>query len=395
MPDTDSMLKLATPLSEIKGIGPQMVQLLNKLSIHTVKDLLYHLPFRYQDFSTITPVAELEEGTEVTVHGEITALSMSRTPYKKMWVIRATVTDDTGKLKVVWFNQKFIMAQLKKGMMVNVAGKVSADGTKLAMLSPVFEIISKSVQQARHTGRIVPIYPETRGITSRAIRLALSKVVEHINNAEEFLPQDILKKHDLPLLQDAFRYVHFPTTMEEAERGLERFSFQDLFFLQLLNANEQYQLTKHNSDVISWTPEQIKEYFSYLPFTLTAAQKTALHDILQDLSSSHPTSRLMQGDVGSGKTIVAALAALVVAEQEFQTAFMAPTEVLAIQHYQTFKTFYEEFGGGVALLTSSQAKGFFGDGLEREFSKPELIKQIKAGNIKIVDGTNSMIQKKV
>jgi ATP-dependent DNA helicase RecG len=389
------MNKLATPLSDIKGIGPQMVQRLEKLGIVTVKDLLYHLPFRYQDFSTITPVEALEEEGQVTVHGEITALSMSRTPRKKMWVIRATITDDTGKLKVIWFNQKYIMAQLKKGMSVNVAGKVTFEKDKPTIMSPVFEIISKEGQHTRHTGRIVPVYPETRGITSRAIRLALSKVVDYIEDVDEFLPEDVLEHHHLPLIHEAFSYVHFPESLDDAYRALDRFSFQDLFLLQLLNANEQYKLTQHSAPAFSWTPDTIKHYFSYLPFELTTAQKKALKEILEDLASSHPTSRLLQGDVGSGKTVVVAIAALVVASHNYQTVFMAPTEVLATQHYQTFTTFFEEFEGGVALLTSSHAKAFFGEGLEREYSKQELLEQIRIGSVSVVIGTHAVIQKNV
>ena len=388
--------KLTTSLSEISGIGPKFLEKFSRLKIKTVKDLLYHLPFRYQDFSKITPINELEEGKTTTIYGEITALSMSRTARKKMYVIRATIQDDSGKIKIIWFNQKYIITVLKKGSFVNISGKVSKDkDDKLYFSSPVFEIINKSSQTTRHTGRIVPIYPETRGITSRAIRLIMSKVVNFIKDTEEFLPEEVLKKQNLPLIDKAFQDVHFPKSIEDAEIALKRFSFQDLFLLQLLNTNEQYKLTQHKSRSFENLEVEIKEELNSLSFDLTDAQHKALLEILNDLSLSHPTSRLLQGDVGSGKTIVAALSAIGVSKKGGQVAFMAPTEVLAIQHYKNFKNFFKDFTEGVALLTASQSKVFFGEGLENEYTKKEMVEQIKNGSIKIVVGTHSIIQKNV
>lgn len=387
--------KLATPLSEIKGIGPKFVEKLNRLNIHTVKDLLYHLPSKYQDLSKITKISELQAGQTVTVNGIITALSMSRTSRKKMYIIRATIDDGTSKIKVVWFNQKYIMTILKKGMSINLSGKVSIDNyRKLYLSSPIFEVIKKQSQITRHTGRIVPIYPETRGITSRAIRLILSRIIDYIKDIDEFLPEDILKQNKLPKINEAFRNVHFPKKINEAKLALKRFSFQDLFLLELLNANKRFESTQHKADIFK-NKKIIDKYIENLPFKLTSAQERVISEILDDLSQGYPTSRLLQGDVGSGKTIVATLSALLVAENNKQSAFMAPTEILANQHYQTFIKFFKDFNKGVALLTSSQTRAFFGDELESKYKKSEIIDKIKSGVIKIIIGTHSIIQKNI
>jgi ATP-dependent DNA helicase RecG len=312
-----------------------------------------------------------------------------------MWIVEATISDDTGKIRAVWFNQKFLINTLTKDRSANFAGKVSTEGKRLVLQSPVFEIISDQFQETRHTGRLVPIYSQTTGITSKMIRFVLSKVIPLFKDAPEFLPKEIAEKFGFPPLAKAFSQIHFPKTMEQAQEAERRFSFQDLFLLQLINASEHYSLSKQDAYACDYKSEFVKELFSYLPFELTLSQKKTLHEILEDLQKNHPTSRLLQGDVGSGKTIVAAIASLVAADNGKQAIFMAPTEILAKQHYETFKKHFEEFSGGIALLTSGQSLAFFGDKLESQMPKKELVSQIKSGRIKIIIGTHAVIQKGV
>lgn len=389
------MISFSQPLTEIKGIGPRIALKLAKLKIRTVKELLYYFPFRYQDFSQIKKIAQLSEGEVATVYGKITEVKLYRTWKKKMWIVEALIDDNTGKLKAVWFNQKFLIRSLKKGLSGNFSGKITFEGKKPLMQNPVFEILSNEFQETKHTARLVPIYPQTVGVTSKMIRFVISKVIPLLEEVKEFLPEKIIQELNLPPLKKAFVDIHFPKTLTEAQKAIQRFSFQDLFLLQLINASEKHQLLSKKAYSCPYQIEQIKKIISSLPFELTLSQKKALYEILEDLKKDYPTSRLLQGDVGSGKTIVAAIAALIVAQNQKQTVFMAPTEVLASQHYQTFKKFFDDISCGIVLLTSSQAKIFFGKGLESQVSKKEVLQQIEKGKVKIIIGTHSVIQKKV
>lgn len=389
------MISLSTPLTQVKGIGLVGARLA-KLGLATIKDVLYYFPFRYQDFSTLSKIIDLQDGNVATVCGTVEKVSVYRTPRKKMWIVQVVVRDETGSLFITWFNQKFIAGTLKQGMEINVAGKAIAEGKKMTMQSPTYEIISqKNTTGSRHTGRLVPIYSETPGITSRGIRFALSKIMPLVKDIPEFLPDDIVESNSLLSLSDALQKIHFPTSIEEAQTAQHRFAFQDLFLLQLVHGMERARLTRQPAHSFAYDPGDIKKRLDALPFELTLSQKKALVEILDDLKKPYPTNRLLQGDVGSGKTIVAALAALVVVQQGKQVVFMAPTEVLAAQHYATFKKFFKDVSNGVALMTASQAAVFFGDGLESQQSKKEVLSEIKKGEIAIIIGTHSVIQKHV
>ena len=391
MPD----VSLATSLSKVSGIGPLFSARLEKLNLKTVKDLLYYFPFRYQDFSAIKPIAELQPSEVATIHGIIEKLSVSKTKWKKYLVITARVVDESGKADAVWFNQRFLLNQLKEGISINIAGKVSFTGNRAQFQSPEFEIISRDSYIPRHTGRLVPIYSETKGITSKGIRFVMEKVLPYAQKLPEFLPDSIIQKNTFPLLADALMYIHKPQSLAQAQNARRRFMYQDLFLLQLLKTTQKNELTRRASYALTHTSQQINTCLSYIPFELTAGQQRALGDILTDLSLPHATHRLLQGDVGSGKTVVAAVAALITASNDKQTVFMAPTEVLAQQHYHTFTKFFGEFEGGIGLLTASRTVLSWGKGLEREISKKELREYIAAGKIKIVIGTHAVIQKNV
>ena len=400
------MLSYSSPLTEIGGIGSKIAEKLSKLKLHTVKDVLYYFPFRYLDFSKISKIADLADGQIATIYGKIEKVSIYKTFHKKMWIVQATISDETGKINAVWFNQKFLINTLKEGKTASFAGKPALQGKKLTLQNPMFEMVADEFQETRHTGRLVPVYPQTEGITSKMIRFVVSKILPDFENTEEFLPKEVVKEFNFPSLAESFAHIHYPETIKQAQDAEKRFSFQDLFLLQLINASEKHSLSRQEAYACGYSPDYVKKLFSYIPFELTLSQKKVLHEILEDLKKSHPTNRLLQGDVGSGKTIVAAIAALVVAKDGKQAVFMAPTEVLARQHYETFKKYFsaqsapasggEDFlSCGVALLTSAQSKSFYGDGLESETPKKELISQIQNGKIKIIIGTHSVIQRGV
>ena len=400
------MISLQTPLIEVRGIGPKFQEKLKKLKLETVKDLLWYFPFRYEDFSNIVAIKDLKVGQRATVQGVIQSIKMRRTWKKKMFIIEALISDETGSVRAVWFNQRFLITILKKDSRVNLAGKITeSPERKLVMSHPVHEILTykKEAADLRHTGRVVPIYPETRGLTSKGIRFLIKPLLDKIGEIEDFLPKEILIKQKISGINEAIRDVHFPEKIEDAQEAKKRFAFEDLFFLQLNNLQQRIKLSREKAHSSDFSIDEIKELLSGLPFELTHSQKKSLWEILQDLKKPHPMNRLLQGDVGSGKTIVAVLAALVLAKwkkpfdeaQGKQTAFMAPTEVLAKQHYETFKKFFKKFDKGVGLVTGSMAKVFYGDGLESDFKKNELIKKAENNDIKIIFGTHALIQKYV
>lgn len=387
-------------LSELKSFRKNFVDKLKKLNIETVRDLLWHFPFRYENFSGFSKIADLKIGEQATIRGVISAIKPYRTWKRKMFIVEALISDDTGSVKAVWFNQRFLLSVLKKGKIVNLAGKViEASKGGICLSHPVYEILNQKTisgdEETKHTGRLAPVYPETRGLTSRAIRFLIKPVLENLEEMEEFLPEEILNRRHFPEINVALRQLHFPDNPEEWKTARKRFAFEDLFLLQLANIKQRLRLAEEKSFSFDADLEFLKKELSRLPFELTQAQKKSLWEILKDFKKSHPMNRLLQGDVGSGKTIVAALAALAIAKENKQNAFMAPTEVLAGQHYATFKKFFKSFDKGVGLITGGEAVVFYGDNLETKLKKPELVKKIAANEIKIVIGTHSLIQKNI
>jgi len=387
------MIALSQSLGEIKKIGPKTTEKLARIGINTARDLLWHFPFRYEDFSNISKIADLEPGAPATIHGEIADIKGYRTWVKKMFVVEAVIADDTGKIKAVWFNQRFLMGSLKKGMVLSLAGRVIADPKKgILMQHPIYEFSSQfSDGESRHTGRLVPIYSETSKLTSKTFRFLIKPILDSLEKIDEFLPKELLEEYNFPEINSALKNIHFPDTIEEAINAKRRFSLEDLFLLQLANLRAKLKLSKQKAYPIKTDKKYLKELISNLPFNLTDSQEKSLGEILSDIGRKWPMNRLLQGDVGSGKTIVAALAALMAAKNEKQAVFMAPTEILASQHYSVFKKFFPEFSNGVALLTSSNAKIFYGDGLETDFKKQDLVKKIFSGEVKVIVGTHSLI----
>ncbi len=390
------MIKLSTPLSEIKGIGPKFFERLKKFGLFTVKNLLWHFPSRYEDFSQISKIADLKIGEQATVQGVIADIKLKRTWKRRMFIIEALISDDTGSIKAVWFNQRFLLSILKKGRSVNLAGKVIEllDGG-ISLSHPTYELTTNREEETKHTGRLVPIYPETKRLTSKALRFLIKPLLDDLEKLPEILPIEILNKRKFPEINQAINQIHFPKSVAWARIAKKRFAFEDLFFLQLANIRLRFQLSREKAHSFPMDIEFIKSRLSELPFELTQSQKKSLFEVLKDLEKPHPMNRLLQGDVGSGKTIVAALAGLLVAENVKQAAFMAPTEVLARQHYSTFKKFFPNWDKGVALLTSSESRIFYGDELERDIKKQDLIKKISSGEIKIIIGTHALIQKNI
>ncbi|MBI3588833.1 MAG: ATP-dependent DNA helicase RecG [Candidatus Liptonbacteria bacterium] len=399
------MLTLGTPLSRIAFITPRFLKSLEKLGLRTVQDLIWHFPSRYEDFSQIYNIGDLEPGQHATICGLIKDVELRRSFRRRMAIVEAVIEDETGSIKAVWFNQPYLKNTLKVGRMMNFSGKVGISESEIYLPHPDYELTTSSErQETKHTGRLVPIYPETRGLTSRALRFIVQPILKNLETLREFLPREILASMNFPEINEAIQNIHFPLNVEEVEQIKKRFAFQDLFLLQLFNLEQKLRLAREKAPQIKTDIEYVREILGVLPFELTTSQKKSLWEIIQDLEKDHPMNRLLQGDVGSGKTVIAALSALIAARNGFQAAFMAPTEVLVNQHFKTMKELFlgiakkkpESYLPPLGLLTASGAKIFFPElNSESGPKKLEIQKKILSGEVKIMIGTHALIQKTV
>ena len=390
------MLDLSVPLAQIPGIGPRFISKLKKLNIETVRDLLWHFPFRYEDFSQIYQIADLEPGQQATVQGVVRDIDVRRTWQRRMMIVEAIIEDDSGSIRAVWFNQPYIKNVLRPGRLANFSGKVALSENDIYLSHPTYELISKNEkEETRHTGRLVPIYPETRGLTSKGLRFLIQPILKNLEPLTEWMPKETFKLNQLPEINSALQDIHYPETVEDATDARKRFAFENLFLLQLFNFQQKLKLAQEKAPVIKTDIGRMKSILAELPFELTLSQKKSLWEIIQDLRKPKPMNRLLQGDVGSGKTVVAALAALVAAQNDYQTAFMAPTEVLANQHFETLKKLFGRIRSAnqpvLGLLTSAVAKIIYENDVEADIKKGEFSRLIKNGEVKIVIGTHALI----
>ncbi|HOK17371.1 MAG TPA: ATP-dependent DNA helicase RecG [Candidatus Paceibacterota bacterium] len=393
------MFELSDRVSKLKGVGPRYLKYLEKLNINTIKDLLWYFPFRYEDFSQIKKIDELKEGETVTIYGTISKISLRKSFRKKMFIIEAIVSDGSSTIKAIWFNQPYLLKTLKVNTTVSLSSKVKKQGKKLVLVSPAYEIISQQpldknfFDNLKHTARLVPIYPETKGLTSRGLRYLISQALKSVALPSEYLPFSILKKYQLLPLKIALEQIHFPDTLTLAQKAKERFVFESLFLSQLYLLKLKKQTLNLDYPKINLDVELLKSFVSSLPFSLTQDQKKTLWEISKNLNQS-PMNRLLEGEVGSGKTLVAIGASLLVYKSDWQVAYLAPTEILAMQVYEKYKSFLSPFKVRIALLTSSGAK-IFDDGLEGKISKKGLLRIISSSLPIIVIGTHALIQKNI
>lgn len=388
------MLSLNLELSKIRGIGEKFLKRLDKLEIKTVKDLLWHFPFRYDDYTKLAKIADLKINQPVTIRGVVKKVAMRRTWRKRMILVEALVTDETGGISAVWFNQPYIAHTLKAGRVVNFSGKAISNQGRIYLSNPSYEFVTNRTA-AKHTAGLIPIYPETKSLTSRGLRYLIEPILNNLEKMEDFIPAPILEKNNMPEINSALKKIHFPRTLDQVERARKRFAFGDLFLLQLNNLKIKSDLIKERAIALKIESSTLNHILKNLPFELTMTQKRSLNEILADLAKSQPMNRLLQGDVGSGKTVVAAIAAAVAALNSKQAVFMAPTEVLARQHYRTLSAIFRKMNIAVGLLTSSEASAFYGEGLAVKKTKLKLLKEIAGGQIKIITGTHAVIQKSV
>ncbi len=385
-------------ISEIKEIPQSFRRKFQKLGISTLKDLLFYFPRRYENFSKIVPISQLKINQTACIEVEVKFIENVKTYKKKFIITQALVSDKSGTLKVVWFNQPFLTRTIKEGDKVYLAGKLAYTKEGSLFQNPILEKITPKKKVCLHTKRIVPIYSETERITSRWIRFAIYPILKKFaKETPEILPDFLIRELSLMPVQEAIFEIHFPSSLSKARKARYRFAFQELLLLELFILREKYQKRLEKAPKIAPKIEIIKEFVKFLPFSLTDDQKKAAWQILKDMEKNFPMTRLLQGDVGSGKTVVAALASLNTAKNSYQVAFMAPTEILAKQHFETFREFLKNFNLNIGLLTSKKdlliSKKLPKETIE--ISKRRLLEKTQKGEIDILIGTHSLIQEKV
>ena len=393
------MYYLFTPVEKLSGVGPVFQRKLKRMGIKTVEDLLWHLPSRYEDFSKLAPIAKVKAGEKCCVAGKILEIKTAKTWKRKMFVTQAIIEDESGAIKVVWFNQPYLTKTLKDGDRVCLTGKADWDKDGFYISNPAYEKIYDENTDLTHTGRIVPVYPETEGLSSRWLRFIIKPLLKQFQRAlPETLPLSVLKEHNLMPIGQALVNAHFPDSLPEAEKAKERFAFEELFFISLFVLRERSLLANERAAAAPMNLALVQRFVKMLPFKLTDAQKKSAWQILKDLEKPRPMNRLLEGDVGSGKTVVASIAALNMAKAGYQTAFMAPTEILAKQHFQSLGKLLAPFGLNVGLLTGKTDK-FISKKLPGEpieISRKKLLEMTSKGEgIDILIGTQALIQDKV
>lgn len=331
---------------------------LEKLGILTFADFLFHLPSRYEDYTTISLIKDIQPGETVTIQGKIVEMKNNYLRGKRIKSMqKATIEDNTGTIYLTWFNQPFLAKALQPEATLSISGKAELTGRKLTMNTPRYEVLYNNTTNAIHTGRLIPVYPETQGVSSKWLRRQIYSLLPYANQLTEYLPEKLIKENNFPTIEQALQEVHFPNSFEQAEKARERLAFDELFLIQLAarKRKEAWKQQQKSTPLhIAKSQNKIEELIAGLPFTLTTSQRQAVDDILHDLGKDKAMNRLLQGDVGSGKTIVAAVAMYATYLSGYQSVLMAPTEILAEQHFTGISKLLEPLGVKVALVTGSK-----------------------------------------
>lgn len=353
-------MKLTDSVSTLPFVGSNYERKLAKLDILTIENLLLHIPNRYLDFSKITKISNVKIGETVTVVGNISSLKNQITKTGKRMQIGQIENEEPSadgsraKITVAWFNQPFLIYTLHPKSKIAVSGEASWFAGKPAFFSPQFEKLEKG-KDTLHTGRLVGIYSETAGLSSKWLKSRIKFVLDHIeNNLDEFLPENILKKYSLVNFKKAIYDIHFPKSEEVHIKAKERLAFNELLDLQIMAKKRKLLLQKKKTNKLSVNKKEISNLINSLPFKLTNSQTKVIDEILTDLSKNIPMNRLLQGDVGSGKTVVSAIASFVSILNGFQVVLMAPTQILANQHYETINNLFKDLKIRVSLITGQK-----------------------------------------
>ncbi len=428
MPTSTKIVLPNTPLADIFRLTPLQKTGLTKLAITSVYDLLYYFPTRYSSISEVRLIRDLVAGEQAIVYGRVLSSKTSKGFRSKIPMTEAVIEDSTGKIKAVWFHQAYIAKILIQDSMIKLAGKVEDRKGVLYLANPELEKTKELPIDAGHSlfgenteAFFYPVYPETKGITSKFLYHHIQKVfgMGVLNHLTDHIPDEILKQYNLPSLRTALIWIHTPHKENDAKSARKRFAFEEVFMIQLARQRERAIFKAHDAFTIDPDRDKLANFIARFPFTPTSGQTSALNDILGDFKKGTPMARLLEGDVGSGKTFVAAAAAYAVVASptrpapasllhssasvlhnsaSYQVAYMAPTEILAEQHFKSFIEYFRGLPIEIGLVTGSGAKKFpskVDPSGSTKVSKAQLLKWAEEGTLPILIGTHSLIQKSV
>lgn len=380
------MITLTSPISDLPKITKPTIKALESRGVRTVRDLLFYFPYRYLDFSVFKPIKEVKAGDIVTVRGKIKSIASRFSFRGRMSIAEAIVSDDTASIKVVWFNQGYLAKTLQTGDDVLLAGTVSQYKT-LQLQNPIYE---KYNDNSAHTGRLVPVYHTTEGLYNRTIRNLIKGVLPLASQVRDIIPANTIKQFALMQLTETITELHFPTSDEKLKAAQKRIIFDEVFIQQLAVQTHKRRLEQSIAPTIATDVELIKQFLATLPFTLTNGQKRALWDIVKDMAAPRPMNRLLEGDVGSGKTLVALAASLETMKAGYQAVLLAPTEILARQHYESVRNYLRNYPYVVSLLTRN-----FHIANDQNLTKANLQEVIGDGDVSLVIATHAVLQQGV
>lgn len=384
---------LSTPVSQLNKVGKKTAGHFKRLNIKNIGDLLSYFPFRYEDYRQVYKILQLKPGMSATVLARIEFINSKRSRRRGKNIIEAMLSDDSGSFRAIWFNQPFIAKNLQTGDQIYLSGKVSDDMFGVKMNSPYYEK-NKNIQT--HTARMVPMYPLTHGITQKQMRFLMEQALPVTEKMKDWIPEKVLEKFDLVPLKDSLQGIHFPKDDVDLKQSTDRLKFDELFLLQLKSEITRAKRTIQKAPAMKFFESEIKSFVTSLPYKLTDTQRRSAWEILQDLQKGIPMNRLLSGDVGSGKTIVAGISLLNIVLNGYQGVLMAPTEILANQHYNTLcKLLGDKVK--IAILTNSKSEIINHQSKIQSKSgqKKEILNKIKQGEVNIIVGTHALLGDKV
>lgn len=377
------MLELEKEVQYVKGVGPTRATLLQKLNINNLEDLITYYPREYEDRGKVTKIKDLKNGEESLIEAIVVSKMNENRVRKNMTIYKLVVRDETGTIVLSWFNQSYLKNKFIIGKKYKFYGKISMKAGYIEMASPVFDDETSN----KNTGRIIPIYPSTYKLSQNTLRNIIQNGLMEVkkeNGLEETIPEYIKKKYNLEEINKAIWQIHFPESFEEFQKARTRLVFEELLSMQLGLVNLKSQYAKGKGIKFDENVS-IKEIIDKLPFNLTNAQQKVLKEINEDMEKETAMNRLLQGDVGSGKTIVSIIASYKAVKSGYQVAVMAPTAILASQHLESFNQILENYGIKCELLISNITKK----------KKEEILNKLKQGEIDIIIGTHALLQENV
>ena len=379
---------LDTPIQFIKGVGPKRAKVLESLNIFTIKDLLYYFPRKYLDRTSLSTIGSISEGDEVNLVGRVKSVNLRR--MKKGNFVTANVADHTGSIRLMWFNAAdYIHQSLKVGDLLTMHGKVAAYKGSPQIVHPEYDKLNAN-EISLTTGFIIPVYPLTddlkkSGLDNRNLRKIIYLALESVDSIDDHFDKDLRKKFNIEDLDISLRNIHYPKNFESLEKSTHRLKYDEHFFLQLLLAMRKSKIKENKYDSIKFKTKLYNKILKNLDFELTGSQQLSLREIVDDFISENPMNRMIQGDVGCGKTIVSILASSIVVDNDYQVGIMAPTDLLSKQLYKNFKSHFEAIGIKCSLLVGSL----------KPKDKDKVLEDIKLGKSNIIIGTHALFQKDV